>query len=447
MTTTRGRSRCPGCAAPIAATARFCSSCGQGLTDDATYAASAPPTAPVKAGRRFQPAEVIMVLLIVTAIMVGLGLLSGIGPPRTAVASGSPGATTGWFDFSGATIERVPSGDTSTKYASGVPASTGGFFARLRKDPKPDSCTLGQSTAPIHNGPYTKWGDGQSPTFPPGGFTTSVDIYLDVDYAIANPDARFDWSSAISDTSGNNLRDFVFNVGTDATGFVMTTGTTATRSASNPADPDPGHSPVIHITHSGWYTFKHIFGGEAGAPLTVTQTVASATSPEIPLGTWRHSNPSDRIGAPVGGINEGSFIQNEFDGLAIDNAAVGAVGDLGVQVTDSPDPAHVGRTMTYVLEVTNHGPTSATDVAIVDTLPEGMRFGSVTTKEGTCTLSTLIITCKVGMIESGDTTTLTIIVKPSRTGSSINTAKVSAAALTDLNAANDTAAQSTTVLP
>jgi conserved repeat domain len=388
-----------------------------------------------------------MVLLIVGAIMVGLALLSGTRPPTTAGGSGSPDATTGWFDFSGATIQRVPSGDTSAKYASGVTASTGSFFVRLRKDPTPDSCTLGQSTAPIYNGPYTNWGDGHSPTFPPGGFTTAVDIYLDVDYAIANPDARFDWSSAISDTSGNNLRDFAFNVGTDATGFVMTTGTTATRCASNPADPAPGHSPVIHIARSGWYTFKHIFGGVAGAPLTVTQTVASATSPDIPLGTWTHSDPSDRIGAPVGGINEGSFVQNEFDGLAIDNATVGAVGDLSVQTTDSPDPARVGRTLTYTVQVTNLGPATATDVAIVNTLPDGTGFGSVTTKNGTCTRSNLVITCNVGTIASGDTTTLTIVFKPSRTGPITNTATVSAASFTDLNTANDTAAQSTTVLP
>jgi uncharacterized repeat protein (TIGR01451 family) len=274
-----------------------------------------------------------------------------------------------------------------------------------------------------------------------------VDIYLDVDYAIANPDLRFDWSSAISDTSGNKLRDFVFNVGTDTTGFVMTTGTTATRCASEPTDPAPGHSPVIHITRSGWYTFKHIFRGEAGAPLTVTQTVASETSPDIPLGTWTHSDPSDRIGAPVGGINEGSFVQNEFEGLAIDNAAVGVVGDLSVQTTDSPDPAHVGQPLTYAIEVTNMGPVTATDVAIVDTLPEGTGFGSATTKDGTCTRSNLVITCKIGTIASRDTTTLTIVVKPSRTGSSTNTATVSAFAFTDLNPANDAAAQGTTVIP
>ncbi len=406
-----------------------------------------PPSAPVKLGRRVRPAQVILALLIVSAITVGLALSARTRPPTPAAGSGSPDAATGWFGFNGATIQRVPSGDTSAKYASGVTASTGGFFARLRKDPTPGSCTEGQTTAPVYSGPYTNWGGGHSPTFPPGGFTTAVDIYLDVDHAIANPDARFDWSSAISDTNGNKLRDFVFNVGTDATGFVMTTGTTATRCASNPSDPAPDHSPVIHIAQSGWYTFKHIFAGTAGGPLTVTQTVASTTSLDIPLGSWTHSDPAVRIGTQAGGINEGSFVQNEFDGLAIDNAMVGTVGDLGVEVTGSPEPAHVDRTLTYTVEVANHGPAAATDVAIVGTLPDGTGFGSVTAKDGTCTRSNLVVNCKIGMIASGDRSTLTIVVKPSRTGSITMTAAVSAFALSDLNATNDTFAQSTTVLP
>src|SRR6266404_9241763 len=51
--------------------------------------------------------------------------------------------TAGWFNYSGATINRVPSGDMSSTYASGVAAATGNYYARLSKDPTPDSCTFG----------------------------------------------------------------------------------------------------------------------------------------------------------------------------------------------------------------------------------------------------------------------------------------------------------------
>ena len=86
-----------------------------------------------------------------------------------------------------------------------------------------------------------------------------MDIYLDVPYAQSHPDTRFDWSSEINDPSGNFRRDFVFNVGTDMAGFVITAGNNATRCGANPYAVDPTHAPRVSITQSGWYTFKHIF--------------------------------------------------------------------------------------------------------------------------------------------------------------------------------------------
>ncbi|MCU1337582.1 MAG: hypothetical protein JWO19_3163 [Bryobacterales bacterium] len=147
-------------------------------------------------------------------------------------------------------------------------------------------------------------------------------------------DTRFDWSSAISDASGGFRRDFVFNVGTDALGFVITGGNNATRCGANPAD--PGHSPVIHITTSGWYTFKHTFSGVAGGPLAVTLEVMLSGS-NVPLGAWVRSDPTDIIGVTVGGNRYGWFVQNEFDGLPIDNSfRTGIVSTPGceIQISD-----------------------------------------------------------------------------------------------------------------
>ena len=222
--------------------------------------------------------------------------------------------TAGWFNFSGATITRVPSGSMST-YANGVAAAAGNYYARLGKDPSPDSCTFGGGVAPIYYGPFTRWG-GYSAIFPPGGYQTGVDIYLDVTYAQSHPDTRFDWSSAISDARGGFRRDFVFNVGTDALGFVISGGNNATRCGANPSD--PGHTP-IHISASGWYTFKHTFTGVAGGPLAVILQVMPAGTNAV-LGTWVRNDPSDIIGVTVGGNRYGWFVQNEFDGLAIDNS-------------------------------------------------------------------------------------------------------------------------------
>jgi hypothetical protein len=253
---------------------------------------------------------------------VGLIVVALVAAPWVA-ADAPPGPyfngfetdTAGWFNFNGATITRVPSGSPSA-YANGVSAAAGNYYARLGIDPSPDSCTFGGGTAPIYYGPFTRWG-GYSSIFPPGGYQTGVDIYLDVPFAQTHLDTRFDWSSAINDPSGNFRRDFVFNVGTDILGFVITGGNNATRCGANPAD--PGHSPVVHISTSGWYTFKHTFSGVAGGPLVVALEVMPSGS-NVPLGGWVLSNASDIIGTTVGGNRYGWFVQNEFDGLAIDNS-------------------------------------------------------------------------------------------------------------------------------
>src|SRR5207237_2107700 len=118
--------------------------------------------------------------------------------------------TSGWINYSGSTFTRVPSVSSST-YAYGVAAATCNYYARLGIYPSPTTCPSGGGPQPIFYGPYTKWG-GYSAIFPPGGYSTGVDIFLDVPYAQSHLDTRFDWSSAISDASGGFRRDFVFNV-------------------------------------------------------------------------------------------------------------------------------------------------------------------------------------------------------------------------------------------
>jgi hypothetical protein len=255
--------------------------------------------------------------------LIAVAALLFLVVPASAVAAAPPGPyfngfetnTAGWFNYSGATITREPSGYIGSGYASGIASASGSYHARLGIDPSPDSCTFGGGTAPIYYGPYTNWG-GYSSIFPTGGYTTRVDIYLDTAWASMHFDRRFDWSSAINDTSGNGRRDFVFNVGTEPTGFVVSGGNNATRCGANPAD--LGHAPV-HVAQSGWYTFEHTFTGFTGGPLVVNmRLIDKATNTTV--GTWVRTDSSDIIGTTVGGNRYGWFVQNEINDLAIDNS-------------------------------------------------------------------------------------------------------------------------------
>ena len=225
--------------------------------------------------------------------------------------------TAGWF---GAT--RVMSG------THGVPSKTGAYHAE------------------DGGGAFTRWG-GYSQTFPVGGYTTSIDIYLD----IAAPymtgsltpytnDTRFDWSSAIGTPSCDHRRDFVFNAGfytdTDSTGtgprFVISASNNATRSGAFPKN--PGRDPFT-INVEGWYTFEHRFYGVPGGQLFVDLTIKNALG--VPLHMWTLTDPTDIIGTTVGGNRYGWFVIDEFPvGLAFDNSALIGFQDYCTPPTSTP---------------------------------------------------------------------------------------------------------------
>jgi hypothetical protein len=228
----------------------------------------------------------------------------------------------GWFG-----AMRVASG------THGVPSKLGAFHAE----------DLGDA--------FTRWG-GYSKTFPPGGYTTTIDIYLDISppYMTGSTtpypnDTRFDWSSAISTPNCSHRRDFVFNAGfytdTDATGagprFVISASNNATRSGAFPKN--PGRMPYT-VYAEGWYTFEHRFRDNGAGVLAVDLTLKDSAG--VPLMMWTLSDPSDVIGTVVGGNRYGWFVIDEFpEGLAFDNSGL-----AGFQDYCEPPPSTLGAKVT-----------------------------------------------------------------------------------------------------
>jgi hypothetical protein len=168
-------------------------------------------------------------------------MLALIAPPAQAGAPPAPffngfeKNTAGWFSPRG-TITRQPSAySNGGGYADGIPSAAGNWHARVTGDP----CDHTPSTN--CTAPFTRWG-GYSSTFPAGGYLTQLDIYLDVGWSVGRVDYRFDWDSSINDNTGNFLRDFVFNAGTNpdgSGGFFVNASTNATRSGAFPENPCP----------------------------------------------------------------------------------------------------------------------------------------------------------------------------------------------------------------
>ncbi|MCP5151451.1 MAG: PEP-CTERM sorting domain-containing protein [Ectothiorhodospiraceae bacterium] len=248
-----------------------------------------------------------------------LTLVSGLalGGSATAAQLYSNGFETdiaGWDAFGGSfNATRVASG------TNGITSADGAWHAESS-----GGATNASGSATNFGGYQFGAGGGVAAAFQE--YTTSLDIYLDVDGGWAN-DTRFDYSSAINNSSGGFLRDFVFNAGfydaADGTGpgagtnrFVLSASHNAGRGNSFPKN--PGRDPIA-IDMSGWYTFEHHFFDNAGV-LAADLSILDAGGGLVH--TWTLGGDNNDPIASTGGNRYGWIARNEFSTLAIDNSAL-----------------------------------------------------------------------------------------------------------------------------
>jgi hypothetical protein len=170
-------------------------------------------------------------------------------------------------------------------------------------------------------------------------YTTSVDVYLDVEGGWVN-NTRFDFDSSINDNLGFFKRDFVFNAGfySDTDGSPGSGTSRFVISASNDKQPgfalpkNPGRGPIA-ISASGWYTFEHHFRDNGGG-LAVDMTIHNSSGGLV--NTWTLTDPTALI-TGFGGNRSGWFNYNEFSVLAFDNASL-----VTNDVANTPPVAEAG---------------------------------------------------------------------------------------------------------
>jgi uncharacterized repeat protein (TIGR01451 family) len=134
------------------------------------------------------------------------------------------------------------------------------------------------------------------------------------------------------------------------------------------------------------------------------------------------------------------------------NLTVSAVADLAL-TSSAPPSVVAGQPIAWSLQATNNGPSTATNVAITDTVPAGVAITSVTASGGACTAgvpgdSTHPTVCTFGSLAplaTLPTMTISATVNPGTTGILHNDARVSSATF-DNNSANDLTHTDTTVV-
>ena len=120
---------------------------------------------------------------------------------------------------------------------------------------------------------------------------------------------------------------------------------------------------------------------------------------------------------------------------------------MSVSKVDSADPVPAGDGFSYTVTVSNVGPSDATLVQLVDTLPSEVTFVSATPDQGSCSELAGTVTCDLGTIADGGSVdvVIAVTVPPGQAATTVtNNASVSSAT-TDPNAGNDATSEDTTI--
>ncbi|HUZ07441.1 MAG TPA: Calx-beta domain-containing protein, partial [Candidatus Paceibacterota bacterium] len=166
-------------------------------------------------------------------------------------------------------------------------------------------------------------------------------------------------------------------------------------------------------------------------------------------GSGRSENPAMNADGSVVAFDSAAYdltpqdLNQDNDLFVFGFVSVSNTADLALGVS-APPTASVGNNFSLTLTVTNLGPTNATGVAVVDTLPPGVSFVSANASQGTPVFGGGQVTCALGGLASGASATVTITVKPTVAGLIYNDASVSGNQ-PDPNPYNNTAQTAVTV--
>ncbi len=179
-------------------------------------------------------------------------------------------------------------------------------------------------------------------------------------------------------------------------------------------------------------TVSLIVGGKA--TFTLTATVASDFSGATLANTAIVTPPAGTTD-PTNGNNSSTSTIN-----------ITPSSDLSLTKTASPNPVRATQEVTFTINVTNHGPSTATGVTVTDPLPPGLTLTSATASGGSCSGTDTII-CVINSIGANNTATVTIratVGAQVPIGPLSNTAVVSSN-VTDPNNNNNTGTATVTV--
>ena len=259
-------------------------------------------------------------------------------------------------------------------------------------------------------------------------------------------DANADEGWTITDTLPADVSIVGTPVATN--GFTCTHDGAATGGVVTCSPPSDADTIGLAVGASTTVTIQTTVGSGADTPFTNTAAVSGAVGFDDASAPCNTATPSDTC--------EGETLANQGDNSDSVTTSVGGSSiDLVVgDITDNPDPVNVGNSLVYTFVVTNGGTQNAlasegNAVVIRTALPTaGVTLQSGVASQGfACVPTSGVLTC-TGDLDAGEATTVTItftvdaLVPPAL---HLEATADPANAIVELDEANNTAAEDTTV--
>ena len=182
--------------------------------------------------------------------------------------------------------------------------------------------------------------------------------------------------------------------------------------------------------------------GQGKTFLGTTVVMTDATGHADVTSTFPASVPAGQVVSAT--ATDGSGDTSEFARSIAVTAT--AQSDLSLLAFDQNPAPQAGVAQTYTFQVTNNGPSKATNVVVTDTLPIGATFLSGTSTQGNLVASGGTVTINLGSLVSGGSAQFTLTYSVAAPGPALNTLVVKSDQ-SDPNPSDNTLTQNFQVSP
>lgn len=230
-------------------------------------------------------------------------------------------------------------------------------------------------------------------------------------------------------TSGGGLGRWVFHchIFTHATNGMTSELVVVDNPAGNEQPYVDATAPSVSAVRGETAAMTGTFSDPEGDPVTLSASTGAVTPSGDGTWSWTlttgEATPPSQLVYVTATDSGGRRDQTAFDLVVGDPPAGGA--DLSVRQWDRPDPVAIGDTVAYTVVVANRGPSPASRVTLTHTLPGGVLPVRVKSKSGLCGSKGSTTTCRLGSLDVGQTSVVTIAAQPLQAGMISSTAAVS----------------------